>query len=76
MKVCPTHALQPAGLQAGIEGMFTPVLTPRIGACEEQCNLCGQVCPTGAIRNLPLEEKKYAIMGNATIERNRCIAWE
>jgi len=76
MKVCPTNALQPAGLQAGFEGMFTPALTPRIGACEERCNLCGQVCPTGAIRKLPLEEKQYAVIGNAVIERNRCIAWE
>lgn len=76
MKVCPTHALQPAGLESGVEGLFTPVLTPRVGACEEQCNLCGQVCPTGAIRSLPLKEKQYATIGNATIERNLCIAWE
>ncbi len=56
--------------------MFTPVLTPRIGGCEERCNLCGVVCPTGAIRQLPLEEKQYAVIGNAVIERTRCIAWE
>lgn len=76
MKVCPTHGLQPAMFQSGFEGIFTPVLTPRIGACEEQCNLCGQICPVGAIRNLSLEEKQYAVIGNATIERNLCIAWE
>ncbi len=76
MKGCPTQALQPSLLQAGLEGMFTPVLTPRVGACEEQCNLCGQICPTGAIRSLPLIEKQYAVIGNATIERNLCIAWE
>jgi len=76
MKVCPTNALQPAKLEAGIEGMFTPKLTPRVGGCEEQCNLCGQVCPTGAIRKLPVEEKQYAVIGNATIDRKLCIAWE
>lgn len=76
MKICPTNALQPSFYQAGFEGLFTPVLIPRVGACEEQCNLCGHICPTGAIRNLPLEEKQYAIIGNATIERNLCIAWE
>ncbi|MFC1692944.1 4Fe-4S binding protein, partial [Candidatus Latescibacterota bacterium] len=76
MKVCPTHALQPAKFQAGFEGLFTPVLTPRIGGCEELCNLCGQVCPTGAVRKLSLEEKQYAVIGNAAIERNLCIAWE
>ncbi len=76
MKVCPTKGIQPAGLEAGVEGMFTPILVPRVGGCEERCNLCGQVCPTGAIRRLPLEEKQYATIGNAIIERNRCIAWE
>lgn len=76
MKACPTHGLQPAITSAGFEGFFTPVLTPRIGGCEEKCNDCGRVCPTGAIRNLPLEEKQYAVIGNATIEKNYCIAWE
>lgn len=76
MKICPTHGLQPAIFQSGFEGLFTPVLTPRIGACEEQCNLCGQICPTGAVRSLSLEEKQYATIGNAVIERQRCIAWE
>ena len=76
MKVCPTHGLQPSVLQSGFEGLYSPVLTPRIGACEERCNLCGIVCPTGAIRELPIEEKQYATIGNAAIERHRCIAWE
>ena len=76
MKVCLTNAIQPMRFEAGFEGLFTPVLVPRIGGCEERCNLCGHVCPTGAIRKLPLEEKQYAVIGNATIERNLCIAWE
>ena len=76
MKVCPTNALQPARLEAGFEGLFSPVIVPRIGGCEKECNLCGQVCPTGAVRKLPLTEKQYAVIGNAVIERNLCIAWE
>ena len=76
MKACPTYALQPSFLQAGFEGIFTPVLVPRIGACEEQCNLCCEICPTGAIRDISLEEKQYAVIGNAAIKRYLCIAWE
>jgi formate hydrogenlyase subunit 6/NADH:ubiquinone oxidoreductase subunit I len=38
--------------------------------------MCGQVCPTHAIRNLPLEEKTFVKMGTAVIDRSRCIAWE
>ncbi len=76
MKACPTNTLQPAGLSAGITGIFTPVLVARRGPCDPACNACGHVCPTGAIRPLPLEEKRYAKVGTATIMRQRCIAWE
>lgn len=76
MKACPTNGLQPCVLEAGLNGLWTPRLVPRIGGCEKNCNLCGQVCPTSAIRRLPLEEKTYVKMGTAVIDRSRCIAWE
>jgi len=34
MKVCPTNSIQPAFLEAGLEGMWTPVLKMKIGYCE------------------------------------------
>lgn len=76
MKVCPTNGLQPCIFEAGINGLWTPKLVPRIGGCEKNCNMCGRICPTSAIRNLPLEEKTYAKIGTAVIDRSRCIAWE
>lgn len=76
MKACPTGGLQPTFLQAGLEGLWTAYLVPRLGACEAYCNQCGQVCPTAAIRNLTLEEKQYATMGTAVISRGKCLAWE
>jgi ferredoxin len=76
MKACPTSGLQPAFLEAGLEGVWTTHLVPRIGACEQHCNQCGKVCPTGAIRNLSLEEKQYARIGTAVIFRQKCLAWE
>ncbi|MFO8058118.1 MAG: 4Fe-4S binding protein, partial [bacterium] len=65
MKVCINNAIQPAFLQAGSEGTFSPVIVPRIGYCEYNCTLCGQVCPTGAIRELPLKEKQEVKIGRA-----------
>jgi formate hydrogenlyase subunit 6/NADH:ubiquinone oxidoreductase subunit I len=76
MKACPTNGIQPAILEAGLNGIWTPRLVPRIGGCEKNCNLCGQICPTEAIRKLPLEEKTFARMGTAVMDRTRCIAWE
>jgi ferredoxin len=76
IKVCPTNGLQPCILEAGVNGFWTPRLVSRIGGCEKNCNMCGQVCPTSAVRNLTLEEKTYVKMGTAVIDHARCIAWE
>ncbi|OPY73170.1 MAG: putative electron transport protein YccM [Syntrophorhabdus sp. PtaU1.Bin002] len=75
MKVCLRSALYPAFSQGGLYGLFMPVLIPRLGYCEHECNLCGQVCPTGAIPNLPLEQKKKSIIGLAAIDKNLCLPY-
>jgi len=75
MKVCITNGLQPVMLQSGFEGIWTPQLVPEIGYCEYQCTLCGNVCPTGAIKPLTVKEKKYTRLGLATVDRSLCIPW-
>ncbi|HHT9137141.1 MAG TPA: DUF6599 family protein, partial [Candidatus Wunengus sp. YC60] len=75
MKVCKTNGLHPVLLEAGIEGAWTPKLIPRIGYCDYGCVLCTRVCPSGAIRRLPLEEKREIALGKARIDHNRCIPW-
>ncbi|MFQ5877700.1 MAG: AmmeMemoRadiSam system protein B, partial [Acidobacteriota bacterium] len=79
---CPTSAIQPALGEAGIEGLWTPVVVPRRGWCEPSCTLCGQVCPSGAIRPLTLDEKGwtrpggYGVrIGTAFVDRGRCLPW-
>jgi polyferredoxin len=78
MKVCPNNALHPALLEAGLEGLWTPILIPRIGYCELSCVLCGQVCPTGAIRKID-EKARLGVppikLGLAAIDRGRCLPW-
>jgi polyferredoxin/Pyruvate/2-oxoacid:ferredoxin oxidoreductase delta subunit len=73
MKVCITGGLQPTLLEADLEGIWSPVLVPRIGCCEYRCTLCGQVCPTGAIRKLSVEEKASIRIGVAMIDKGRCL---
>jgi len=77
MKVCPVNALHPAWDEAGIEGLWSPVLVPRLGYCEYNCNLCSRVCPTGAIGAFTVEEKigKPIVIGAAMIDRGRCLPW-
>jgi NAD-dependent dihydropyrimidine dehydrogenase PreA subunit len=75
VRACPTQALQPAVFDAGLEGLWTPVLIPRMGYCDYSCNACGQVCPVQAIPALSLDEKRQTVIGKAYIDQNRCIAW-
>ncbi len=75
MKVCPTNALQPALGEAGAEGIWTPILVPKIGYCEYYCSLCSQVCPTGAIQELTVEQKLQTKIGTAWVDKNRCIPY-
>lgn len=75
MKVCITNGLQPALWQAGVEGLWTPLLVPRIGYCEYRCTLCGQVCPTGAIQRLNQAEKEKVKIGVAVIDTGRCLPY-
>jgi polyferredoxin len=86
MRVCPTNVIQPAGVEGGLEGLWTPILNNRIGSsgCQLNCVACGQVCPTSAIRPITLDEKKglgeFADkgpikLGTAFVDRNRCLPW-
>lgn len=83
MKVCPNNALHPALFEAGLEGVWSPIMIPRIGYCEHECVLCGSVCPTGAIRNISVHEKvgrgefagKPIKQGTAFYDLGRCLPW-
>jgi ferredoxin len=86
MKVCPNNAIQPTLTEAGLEGLWTPTLVPRIGYCEPSCVLCSEVCPTGAIWQTTPREKGWVAgaatqqaqpirIGTAFYDRGRCLPW-
>ncbi|HEU4405391.1 MAG TPA: 4Fe-4S binding protein [Polyangiaceae bacterium] len=80
MKVCPNNALHPALFEAGVEGLWTPILIARIGYCEHSCVLCGQACPTGAIQKITEKEKQGigqapVRIGTAFYDHGRCLPW-
>jgi formate hydrogenlyase subunit 6/NADH:ubiquinone oxidoreductase subunit I len=86
MRVCPTGIIQPAAWEAGLEGLWTPVLNFRLGSggCLVNCIACGNLCPTAAIRPLSLDERRGkgafstqgpVRLGSAFVDRGRCLPW-
>lgn len=43
------------------------------GCCDKNCNKCGQVCPTGAIKRLSLEDKQKTRIAMAMIIEDKCV---
>jgi formate hydrogenlyase subunit 6/NADH:ubiquinone oxidoreductase subunit I len=76
--------LQPALFESGVEGIWTPILNMKLGYCELNCTMCSQVCPTGAIQRISIEEKTgvgtFAAegpirLGTAFYDHGRCLPW-
>lgn len=72
---CPYGVLQPALLDYGLSGLLQPHMDYATGYCSYECNRCGQICPTGAIRPLDLPAKQTTQMGVVRFVRDNCIVY-
>lgn len=75
MKSCLTNTLQPCLWESGFSGLWTPKMDLRLAPCDQNCNVCGKVCPTQAIRSLPLDERTHAKIGTAILRKEMCLVW-
>ncbi|MBS3906186.1 MAG: 4Fe-4S dicluster domain-containing protein [Syntrophaceae bacterium] len=75
MKSCLTNTLQPCLWESGFSGLWTPKMDLRLAPCDQNCNVCGKVCPTQAIRSVSLEEKNHAKVGTAVLLKEMCLVW-
>ena len=73
-QVCPGPVLHPANSSGGLDALWTPVAVPSHAGCHQDCNHCTQVCPTGAIRPLSIQQKRKTRMGLAKIDTEHCLA--
>jgi len=65
--------LQAAGIEHGLEALWTPLAVFTHAGCHQECNFCTQVCPTGAIEPLSLAEKRNFQMGLAIVDTATCL---
>ena len=75
MKVCPTNVIQPRMSGAGLADLWTPFMEYSVGYCEYNCNKCGEVCPTGALKELPIGVKRRTVLGLAQVDKKKCYPW-
>ena len=81
MHVCPSKLIHPDLGTSGIDGLFTPAIIFKHGDeyqgifCDQDCVARTQVCPTGALHPITLEEKIKHPIGRAEIDFKKCLAW-
>ncbi len=73
VSACPTHVLQPSFLEYGFTGMMQPRLDFHASFCNFDCVRCTEVCPTGAILPLAVEEKHVTQIGVVRLELDNCV---
>jgi ferredoxin-type protein NapF len=72
-KVCPTEIIIPHTGVGNILSWMTPEISFKSGYCLETCNLCSQVCPTGAITLFDIRAKSQLFMGTAEVHLENCL---
>lgn len=75
VSACPNGVLRPSLLQYGLEGFLQPFMDPAHGYCNFDCTVCGEVCPTGAIQPLTVEEKQGTQVGVVKFIKENCVVY-
>jgi len=75
VSACPTHVIKPSLLQYGLSGIMQPHLDYLANYCNFDCVVCSEVCPTGALQPLSLEEKHVLQLGKVKFIKHNCIVF-
>lgn len=73
ISACPTQVIQPSFLQYGLQGIFQPYMEYHKSFCNYDCTKCLDICPNGALLQMPAEEKKLTQLGKVHFIQNNCI---
>lgn len=67
---CPNDVLRPSG---NLLTLMQPTMSYERGYCRPECHRCSEVCPTGAITPITLDEKVSTQIGHAVWVKENCV---
>ena len=70
VSACPNGVLRPS---ESLETFMQPTMQYDRGYCRPECNRCSQVCPTGAIHPITVEERTAEQVGHAVWIKKNCV---
>lgn len=70
---CPSSVIRPSSPKTGLRSLQQPSLVFDLGMCEQNCNLCSQICPVMAIKPIMAEHKKLLKIGEVVYKQNLCV---
>ena len=73
VRTCPSKIIHPDVGQAGISGLLAPTIRYKSLYCIENCRTCTQVCPSGALQELDLAQKRGYRIGEALVDGDLCL---
>ena len=75
VSACPSQVLSPSLFEYGLVNFMQPRMDFVAGFCNYECTICSQVCPSGAILPVTLEQKKLTQVGAAKFIKDNCIVY-
>lgn len=73
VSACPSQVLRPSLLAYGWGSLMQPRMVYESAACIYDCHACTEVCPTGALLPLSLDDKRLTQIGRARFVKDDCI---
>ena len=75
VSACPSRVLVPSVFSFCLSGMMQPRMDFNAGHCNYDCTVCSNICPSGAILPLTVEEKQQTQVGVAKFIKGNCVVY-
>ncbi len=70
---CPSSVIRPSAAPETPLSLLKPSLDFELGMCEQNCNLCSQICPVNAIQPIDKEKKRLLKIGEVEYIERLCV---